>query len=188
MYLGLLCCTALFVYAVTGIEATTYTRPAEREKAPVITRYEAFSAPASGSDAEVARAAAAKLAVPLTGPPGQIRRDDGNNLQFNLYPPNGLVRVTLLESESRVRVEATRQPFGRLLGNLHEVTMRNPSGDIRMKLWKYYNEFAMWCLMLMVVSGIFLWLSSRPGHKLGLLSFAAGAAALVLILAAGRIF
>lgn len=186
MYLGLLSSTAIFVYGVTGIHATSFTRPIDRPRpAPTVT-YQPASIDGALDDAAAAKQLFSKLSIPMGTPPGQIRRDDQNNLVFNSYPASGMVRVVFLEKEGRARIEKIDAPFAQLLSNLHEITMRNPSEDLRVRLWKYYNEFSTWTLLLLILTGIWLWLASRPGHRWARLCFALGSAGFVILLMAGR--
>jgi hypothetical protein len=103
-----------------------------------------------------------------------IQHDAARNLVLDFWHANGRHRVTVLETEGRVRVESSRAPMWRYLDTLHRTNGAFRSGDRRMQLWAWYNEFAMWSFLFMLVSGAALWLLSRPEHRMAQLSLAAG--------------
>lgn len=186
MYLGLLSSTAIFVYGVTGIHASSFTRPVERSKPVPLVAYQPARIDGTLDDNAAAKQLFARLSLPLATPPAQIRRDGDNNLVFNTYPPSGMVRVVFLEKEGRARIEKVEAPFAQLLSNLHEITMRNPSADLRVRLWKYYNEFSTWTLLLLIFTGVWLWLASRPSYRWAQLCFALGSVGFAILFAVGR--
>ncbi len=112
------------------------------------------------------------LALPVQN--AVIQHDEANNLFLDFWTVNGRSGVTVLEKEGRIRVVKLRNSLWQYLDNLHTTTAVFRSGDWRMQLWAYYNEFAMWCLAFMIGSGVALWLMSRPGHRLAQLSLALG--------------
>ncbi|MBI3679538.1 MAG: hypothetical protein HY235_04000 [Acidobacteria bacterium] len=57
---------------------------------------------------------------------------------------------------------------------MHETHIRNRSADWRMRLWTYYIELSIWALIVMSLTGVYLWLASRPGFRWAQLFFAAG--------------
>ena len=164
MYMGLLVWSALLVYAIAGLQATGLVRPADRPRPAPETSYLDFTTPPNAPDSEVVKAAWEAMGITMAGPPGNPRRDNQQNLTFTAYSVNGPSRATVLENEKRIRVERMRSPIWGFFDSLHGMTPRNRAPDIRITLWKYYNEFALWCLSLMVLSGSWLWLASRPGY------------------------
>ena len=52
---------------------------------------------------------------------------------------------------------------------------------VELKLWNYYTEFSIYSLLAMSMSGIYLWLASRPGLRWAQLSFAAGCGVFVVL-------
>ncbi|HKT10663.1 MAG TPA: hypothetical protein VJW77_02435 [Terriglobia bacterium] len=50
--------------------------------------------------------------------------------------------------------------------NLHSTTLHDRPYDWRIRWWAYYNEFAVWALLVMALTGVYLWLASRPRHVL----------------------
>jgi len=59
---------------------------------------------------------------------------------------------------------------------VHAVTMREAAGKSLEQMWRWYTELAIWSLILMALSGVYLWLASRPAYGWGQISFVAGAA------------
>jgi len=58
--------------------------------------------------------------------------------------------------------------------------------DWRTGAWAWYNHFASWSLLAMAVSGLYLWLASRPGYRIAHYSLASGAAIFILLYIATR--
>ncbi len=185
VYLGLISFSALIVYGLAGLVATFAT---EGEQIPASTRFEAYEAPAGSSDREIVDAVYRKLAVPLAGPVPAfaIRRDGNNDLTFIMYTLNGPTRVTVLEKESRLRVEATRVGVGHYFVNLHTVASQTDVTDWRVRLWAIYNEIAIWSLCLMVLSGVYLGLVSRPRFRWGKYALGIGSVAFIALYVVNR--
>ena len=55
----------------------------------------------------------------------------------------------------------TRASLWKYLSTLHVTTAAFKSGDWRMQVWAWWNEFAMWCVAAMVVSGVWVWWRRR---------------------------
>jgi hypothetical protein len=187
MYLGLLNFVALTVFGIAGLTATTQSGPG-RPPDVAEARYQPFTVPTEATDKQVADGVFEALKIPLSNPiPKQaIRRNDENQLVLNFYTINGPYRVTVLEKEARVRVERMSNSAPRFLSNAHSVTQAGNSRYLRLRLWAWYNEFAIWSLLAMSISGVYLWLASRPGYRWAQVSFAAGTAAFVILYAATR--
>jgi hypothetical protein len=174
-YLGLLTFVNLMVFGVVGLAATWRLRPPDQFRAAEV-RYVPFAAAPNLTDAEVADRVCSLLRLSLARPIQRqvIQHDAAHNLVLDFWHANGRHKVTVLETEGRLRVEASAVPLWRYLDTLHRTTGVFRSGDWRMQLWADYNEFAMWCLLGMLASGAALWLLSRPGHRMAQLSLAAG--------------
>src|ERR1017187_9938262 len=112
---------------------------------------------------QVCAALGLTLATPIQS--AVIQHDASGNLLLDFWHANGRHRVTVLESQGRLRVEVMRNSLWSYLGTLHATTAAFHSGDWRMQLWADYNEFAMWCFLVMLASGVALWLLSRPRHR-----------------------
>jgi hypothetical protein len=125
------------------------------------------------------------LATPIQS--AVIQHDDANRLVLDFWHANGRHRVTVLEDERRLRIERTRNSLWRYLDTLHMTTGVFRSGDWRMTLWADYNEFAMWSLGAMLLSGAVLGLQSRGlqsrGRWLPWILLAAGGALCAALLA-----
>jgi hypothetical protein len=115
-----------------------------------------------------------------------VHRDAQNHVGFTVYSGNGPRIVTLLESERQVRIEYRRNHIWHFFENIHGLTPREAMADPRERLWSWYNEFAIWALIFMSVSGVWLWLASRPGYRWAQISFAGGAGAFLLLYALTR--
>jgi uncharacterized iron-regulated membrane protein len=184
MYIGLLNFSILFVFGVAGLTATFESSPQDRQD-EAVERLMPFTAPPNATDKEVADAVHALLKIPLTQSPPKpaLRRDADKNLTFNFFNPNGVTGVTVLEKEQRLRIRTLPNNTGRFMNVLHKATIQHPMAkrDLRIKLWTWYNEFSIWSLMLMALSGIYLWLSSRPGFLWAQVSFVAGCAVFIVL-------
>jgi hypothetical protein len=187
MYIGLLNFVTLTVFGIAGLTATFDSGPGRRNEA-LPARYQEFSAVPSASDKEVADQVFQTLNIPLSNPipKGALRRNSENQLAFDFYTMNGIHRVTVLEKERRLRIEPAPNGLWHFLNNMHSVTIGNRSQYLRMRLWAWYNEFAIWSLIGMAISGAYLWLASRPAFRWAQISFAAGSAVFIGLYVATR--
>ena len=183
IYLGLWNYSIVFVFGISGLLATLRPAPENRTRPESQIRYVSYSVPPGADDKQAAAEVYAQLGIPLTALPPRfaLRRDRENNLTFDLYTVNGVHRVTVLEKEGRVRVAAERNNLWHFLNNLHTTTIRAPASDWRVRLWTWYNEAAIWSLIAMALSGMYLWLSSRPRFQPAQYAFLAGSGAFLLL-------
>jgi hypothetical protein len=174
-YAGLVTFVNLLVFGLVGLTATLGSRP--HDPAPEV-RSEAFVVQPNLTDRQVAERVCGLLGLSLATPiqSAVIQHDAANNLLLDFYHANGRHRVTVLETEGRLRVEVIRNSLWSYLGTLHATTAAFHSGDWRMQLWADYNEFAMWCFLAMLASGVALWLMSRPEYRWAQWSLALGCA------------
>lgn len=181
IYAGLLSFTAFVVYGIAGIRATLIEAPDDRRPNPSDVREIVFDVPGDLSDKALADRIHAELDLPLTRPIPEwaLYRDEERNLVLDFYTANGIRRVTVLEAEGRLRVEAEQAPLGQFLNQLHATV--GVGGPPTVTAWALYNIFSTFCLLFMTVSGVYLWLATRPGHGLALVSFAAGSAAFLAL-------
>lgn len=183
-YLGLFNFSHLIVFGIAGLVATFSPPVEQRQPASASVRHVPFSVPAGLSDKEVADAVHAKLELPLTGPIPEwaLRHDAEGRLQLDFYTVNGRHRVTVLDGPSRLRVVTERTGLWLFLSHLH-ATLRvyDRSGDWRMAAWTWYVEIALWSLLLMALSGLYLWLSSRPRYLPALLAVLGGSGVFLLL-------
>jgi len=94
-----------------------------------------------------------------------VHRDDTGNLAFLAYSANGQRELTYLEKERRVRVVFRDSGLGDFLSSMHAGHSRRGAPDSSSRLWGYYNEFSTWAFLFMVLSGIYLWVATRPGMR-----------------------
>lgn len=176
----------LLVYGITGISVTLRLRPAERPSPSI--RYQEFSTPANLSDIETAGSVRQFLHLSLAGPVGpySVKRDGQNNLVVNLWTLNGPYEVTVYEKEKRLRVEDYHNRIWDAINGMHATTAGTQATDIRIRLWAWYNELGIWLLIGLPVSGVYLWLVSRPRFPAAWISFAAGLAVFAALYAITR--
>jgi hypothetical protein len=182
MYAGLLNLTILLVFGIAGLTATFDSGPG-RTPFPAANQTLDFKAPENVTDYGAAVAAFQVLKPPLADAPAKqaVHRDSANNVSFTLYSVSGIRTVTLLEKENRVRLEARRNNMGHFFDNLHSATMNYPHADLVLSMWTWYTEFSIWSLIFMSVTGVYLWLASRPKHRWAQFSFAAGSGLFLLL-------
>ena len=176
MYTGLLTVSSLLVYGIVGVTAMLEDAPQRRHKPiPEISLHD-YAPPQNLSDVDLAGHILAKYSIPLANPipVWAIKHDKDNHLVLDYYTVNGMTRVTVLEQEKKLKFETTRVGFMDFLNRIHATTIRAEVPDLRVRGWIYYNEFSIWAMLFMTLSGIYLWLSSRPRWGLAQLSFAAG--------------
>ena len=188
MYTGLLNSVALLLFGVIGIAVTILPRP--RERTPPEAQVEVFDLEIPGDldDRELADYIQAELAIPLTGPAPKwsFGRNDDGDFFFRLPTPARRYEVTALEAENQLRVRT--QPFDtwQYLFHLHEMSPAHPKPDWRIQSWAWYIEFSIWSLIAMTLTGIYLWLVTRPGYRWAQISLAGGKAVFVLFYMAIR--
>jgi hypothetical protein len=180
--------TNIMVFGVVGLWLAFEAAPAHRARPEPSIRYEAYTASPGASDLDVAANLQERLRIPLTGPVPKfaLQRDAEHNLTFTLYSPNGQSKVTVLERESRVRIEARRNGFTQFLNALHAATYRQSRSALASRLWAVYNELSIFTLLFLTVTGPYLWLASRPRLRLAQISLGAGAAAFLALYAFTR--
>lgn len=174
-YIGLLNFTILIVFGIAGLTATLERGEASLGNAETFTR--PFTPPANADDFQAAAAAYRFLNFPMSDPlPRQVvRRDAAGNVTFDAYAMNGRRVVTMLEKEGLLKVERQRRDFPTFLNEMHTVTVQNNSKQLVIRMWSWYTEFAIWSLLFMSATGVYLWLASRPGHRWAQVSLVLGA-------------
>ena len=158
-YTGLLTFVNLTLYAVVGIAALF---DAPTAPAPVVWE-QSFTVQANQSDRAVADRVVRLLGLSLATPVHDfaIGHDAQRHLVLDFYHANGRHQVTVLEHPGRLRVEQTRASLWQYLTTLHVTTAAFHSGDWRMQVWAWWNEFAMWSLAVMAASGVWIWWGRR---------------------------
>src|SRR5690349_5662013 len=124
-----------------------------------------FSVQPGETDRAIAERVVRLLEIPLATPVHQfnIGHDAAGHLRLDFYHANG--RHKAIVADGRLYVEATRAGFGKYLSTLHVTTAAFDSADRRMQVWSWYNEFAMWALIVMLLTGGWMALTRRgkPG-------------------------
>ena len=188
IYLGLLNFTILLVFGIAGLVGT-FKLPPGHQRPLSEPEYLEFHAPANASDYETALTALRSLRFEITDPlrKDAVRRDAEYNVTFDVHNINGLRKVTVLERENRVRIVESRASLGQFLSALHStVAVHDHTNDLRIRLWTWYTEFSVWSLLVMAVSGVYLWLSSRSNFRWAQVSFLAGGGAFLMLYALTR--
>jgi len=182
MYIGLLNFCNILVFGIAGLAATFHWGQERKLAFTSPIRYEGFTAPAGLTDKQIADQIFEKLRFPLTGevPKWAIHRDADGNLPLDFYSVSGVHRVFYLPKENRLRIEDTRNSLWFFLDEMHAVTHLDQE-DWRMQWWAYYNNFAIWSLIAMALSGTYLWLASRPRFRIAQYSFAGGTAVFIVL-------
>lgn len=162
-YTGLISFTALTLFGLLGIVATVLPPPRERPKPETTVQFVDIVVPGELDDRQLADYLQARLNLPLTNPAPSwsLRRDQENNLRFRLPTPGKAHDVIVLETENRLRIETAPFDYWQYLFHLHEMTPQGNPSDIRTQLWAYYMEFNIWALILMGITGIYLWLTTK---------------------------
>ena len=182
IYAGLLSFSHLIVYGIAGLAATAQNQ-LERPKVPRSIRHVPFTAPPSATDKEVAAEVYRTLQLPLARPIPDwfLRRTAGNDLLLDFYNVNGIRRVVVLEKENRLRIEEIHNSLGLFLEDVHAATPSDREAPSLIRIWAAWNEFAMWCLIAFCVSGIYLWLATRPRFYWAYVAYGSGIAAFAML-------
>ena len=182
MYTGLLTFSALIVFGIAGVHATL-DAPGQRHRPEAKIEHLDFVVPGNLTDKQLADRVYETLKPPLAGPLRKraLRHDKQGNLVLPFHTVNGSRKVTVLERENRLRVETKQASLGQTLNALHATVPRWAAPDLRIRLWAYYMEVAIWALIGMSLSGVYLWLAVRPGSRWGQVCFGAGSAAFLVL-------
>ena len=151
------------VYGIAGLVAALYPG-GERPKEPQSIRYVPFTVPPSSTDKEVAALVYKSLNLPMARPVPDwyLRHTADNHLLLDFYNINGIRRVVILEAEGRLRLEQIHNSVWLFLEDIHAATPGDGGAPWLVHLWACWNELAMWTLLAFSISGLWLWLASRP--------------------------
>ena len=182
MYTGLLTFSALIVFGIAGVQATL-PAPSRRDRPEAKIEHVDFEAPGNLTDKQLADRVYETLKPPLARPleTWALRHDGQGNLVLPFHTVNGWRKVTVLEKENRLLVATERLSLVQTLNHLHATIPRWAAPDLRIRLWAYYMEMAIWALIGMSLSGVYLWLAVRPGSRWGQVCFGAGSAAFLVL-------
>jgi len=182
MYSGLLTFTAFFVWGVTGIHAVFLQSPGGFTP-PEVTSVRELPYAAAGDldDKQLGRKIFEAIEVPLAGGHYNVHRDDQLNLAFNVFTVNGGREVTFLEDQGVVRIAHRRNSLWGYLSSMHTAHSGRHQLNVSARAWGYFNEFSTWAFLFMTISGVYMWIATRPGLRWARISFG-GMAALTLLL------
>lgn len=183
-YAGLLTFVNLMVFGIVGLSSAFGPKPAGAWHA----RELPLRLEPGMTDHAVAERVCAALGLTLATPiqSAVIQHDGAGNLWLDFWHANGRHRVTVLRARGTIRVETRRNSLWSYLDTLHTTTTVFRSGDWRMRLWACYNEFAMWSLLAMLASGVWMWLRSNPRLRWAQVSLGLGCAACAALYFRGR--
>lgn len=181
IYAGLLSFMGFSVWGVVGIWAALMPGPGERVRPEPEVSVVDFQVDGSAADQEVIDAMIRASGLPFIQPGRKPARDPQGRLIVRYLTPNGTRRILLLEKENKIRIEQTPSPLMGFLNLMHMQTVlhHNPGWEVRM--WGFYNEFSMWAVIFMTVSGLYMWIATRPGLGWALWTFGIASAAFVAL-------
>ncbi|MDZ4796981.1 MAG: PepSY domain-containing protein [Bryobacteraceae bacterium] len=182
MYSGLLTFTAFVVWGITGVHAVFLPAPGQFTPPPVSSVREiSFRAAGNLDDRKLAQAIFDAVDIPLAGGRYNVHRDEQSNLAFNVFTINGGREVTFLEDKGIVRIAHRGNGLLEYLSSMHTANSRRHQLKPAVMAWGYFNEFSTWAFLFMTISGLYLWVATRPGLRWAQLTLA-GATALTLAL------
>lgn len=183
MYAGLVSFSILIVFGIAGLTATFEEAPGKRSRPEPVVEMRDFTAPAGLDDQAMADRVHQFLQLPLTTPVPKfaIKRDANNDLALDFYTVNGPRHAVVLEKENKIRLETRRNSLARYFTGLHELNINARATDWRIRAWTWYNEFSIWALIFMSVSGLYLWLATRPFFGPARWTFAIGTGIFVVL-------
>ena len=186
IYSGLLSYVGFTVWGIVGIWASFAPAPAERPRREPEVRTVAFQVDGRATDQEITDAMIVASGLPFIQPGRKPNRDADGRLQVRYLTPNGTRRILLLERENLLRIERTPSPLGGFLNLMHMQTLwiHNPGWEVH--LWGAYNQFSMWAVIFMTVSGFYMWLATRPRMAWALWTLGLSAVLTVALYAALR--
>jgi hypothetical protein len=183
-YAGLLTFVNLMVFGIVGLSSAFGPKTANAWQVREIPLRLEPGMPDRAVAERVCAALGLTLATPIQS--AVIQHDGAGNLLLDFWHANGRHRVTVLRAQGTIRVETRRNSLWSYLDTLHTTTAVFRTGDWRMRLWAWYNEFAMWSLLAMLASGVWMWLSSNPRHRWAQVSLGLGCAACAALYFCGR--
>ncbi len=163
MWSGLLTFAAFVVWGITGINAVFLPAPGDYKPPEISGEYEfAFEAPGNLDDKELAKRIYESADLKMAGGHYNVHRDDDQNLKFFVFTANGRRDLTYLEDEKRVRILLRATGLTGFFSVMHASHSRRGAPDLPARLYGVYNEFATWAFLFMSLSGIYMWIATRP--------------------------
>jgi uncharacterized iron-regulated membrane protein len=164
IWAGLVVFSQFLVYGIAGVVATM--QPSlERPKTPHTVRTMPFQRQPGESDKQVAARVYDLLRPELSRPVPDwfLRKTPEGNLLLDFYNNNGIYR-TFVEPE-QLRVEHIRNGMGLFLEDIHAANLGGDPGPGLVRVWAAWNEAGIWALLFFCVSGLYLWMATRPSWK-----------------------
>lgn len=180
MYSGLLSFLGLTVWGIVGVESAFRAAPETRERPQPVVRFIDFETPSDIADPELAQLMVDAAKMPFITSAPRHTRDKQNRLSMTYFTTNGRRRLVLLEDEAKIRVEAEPVDFWGFLSSAHVNTILHSRPAWQLKFWGAYNEMSLWAVIFMAVSGIYMWLATRPKLAWASWTLGAGCAAFVV--------
>lgn len=182
MYSGLLTFMAFVVWGITGIHGAFLDPPGEFKPPPVSSEREfAYQAAGALDDQQLARKIAGAAQIPLMGGVYNIHRDAQANLAFNVFTINGGREVTYFEKQGIAKVAHRRNSVWSYLSSMHTAYSRRHQLTASAIAWGWFNEISTSAFFFMTLSGLYLWIATRPNLRWAQLSLG-GMAVLTLLL------
>ena len=183
MYAGLLSFTAFIVWGIVGVGATFLPAPGTRTPRAPEVRTIPFPVSGTATDQQLTNAMIEASRLPFIQPGRKPQRDPRGRLMVRYFTPNGPRRLVLLEKKNAIRIESTQSTLWSFLNTLHMQSWEHFKGGrnlgLEVKLWGGYNEFSLWAVIFMTLSGVYLWLATRPGLRWTQWTFGAASAAFI---------
>lgn len=166
MYAGLLTFTAFVVWGVIGIYAVFLPGPGNYQPPEISSIQEIpFEAPGDLDDTELARLIYETVDIPLAGGHYNIRRDDDANLAFYVFTASGRRDISYVEDQRIIQIDVRQNDLFGFLSTMHTAHSNRGPRTTAARMWGYYNEFSVWAFLFMTISGVYMWLDTRPGMR-----------------------
>lgn len=180
IWVGLLACIAMLDFGAAGLATAWHRTPwsgggwSER-RIP-------FEVPETADDPRVAELVRQQLRIPFSRPldEGSLQRDAEGRLTFTFFTVNADHKVTVLPGTGELSVRTrTTGPLD-YLSRMHALTPHHEqTGDWRLVAWSWFVELTIYAVLLLPLTGVYLWLVARRDDRWALLSFAAGVGSFV---------
>jgi hypothetical protein len=163
MHSGLFAYTAFIVWGITGIWSVFLPAP-DNWPAPDVSevREIPYDAPGDLDDTALALRVFEASGVKMSYPPREGRRNEDHHLVFTVYSPSGPRDLTYLEEDKLIRVAYRQNQLSGYLAAMHAGSTEPGPPDLPLRIWGVYNEAALWGFAFMTLSGLYLWLATRP--------------------------